>query len=76
MTDLTEQELKAELALLTALEDHKRFNKLLYFKPYPKQKLFLALGANKRVAHDVGQCFSVSQCIAWITSQKVGDRLL
>ena len=48
MTDLTEKELQAELALLTALEEHKRFNKLMYFHPYPKQKLFLDLGATKR----------------------------
>jgi phage terminase large subunit-like protein len=47
MTEPTAQELKFELDLLTALEEHKRFNQLEYFKPYPKQKLFLDLGATK-----------------------------
>lgn len=40
--------LKEILVSLEELHDRKQFNKLLFFKPYPKQKNFFDLGRTKR----------------------------
>ena len=50
MTDTTPspEQLAAVLAGLQALDEHRRYNKMLYFEPCPKQHLMLSLGATKR----------------------------
>ena len=42
----TKQELKEYLELLQLMDEHKRFNKLLYFEPEEKQKQFYKLGGD------------------------------
>jgi phage terminase large subunit-like protein len=36
----TDQELRDLLNLLASMDEHKRYNKMLYFVPYPKQRAF------------------------------------
>jgi phage terminase large subunit-like protein len=45
---VSSQQLKDTLASLEAASAHRRFNKNLFWKPYPKQKEFLDLGRLKR----------------------------
>lgn len=47
-TEPTPQELSDLLNLLSSMDEHKRYNKMLYFKAYPKQQEFFRLGATKR----------------------------
>ena len=42
----TKQELREYLELLQLMDEHKRFNKLLYFEPEAKQKAFYKLGGD------------------------------
>jgi phage terminase large subunit-like protein len=41
----TNQELKDLLALLSSMDEHKRYNKILYFEPAEKQRKFLDCGS-------------------------------
>lgn len=45
---LTDDELRQKLEVLRKLRDHRKYNQLEFFKPYPKQLEFFALGKDKR----------------------------
>ena len=69
VTPPTPQEIADTLALLEAIDGHKRYNQHLYFVPYPKQKLFFDLGstyrerlfqAGNRVGKSYGGAFEAS----------------
>ena len=48
LSGLSDDELRVKLDILRKLQEHKKYNRLEYFKPYPKQAIHFALGKTKR----------------------------